>query len=61
MNGCDIGASYVGVGKQILSKDIPSGTGDPPKESKTMLEDENEKQERTSTGEPLKKKKMPKD
>ena len=49
------------VGTQIPSKRIPSGTGEPLKETKKMIEDENEKQVLTNTGGPLKKKEMPKD
>ena len=32
------------VGKQIPSEQIPSGTGEPLKETKDMLEEENNKQ-----------------
>ena len=46
---------------QIPSKDIPSGTGEPLKETKKIIEDENEKQVRTSTVGPLTKKDIPKD
>ena len=38
------------VGEQIPLKDIPSGTGEPLKETENMLEDENDKKLRTSTG-----------
>ena len=41
------------VGKQIPSKEIPLGTGGPLKETKNMLEDENDKQVCTSTVRPL--------
>ena len=41
------------VGKQIPSKDIPSGTGEPLKETKNIIEDENHKEVRMSTEEPL--------
>ena len=51
--------SDMGVGKQILPKEIPSGPGESPKENKEMLEDENDKQVRTSTVGPLKKKELP--
>ena len=40
----------------ISSKDIPSRTGEPQKETKNMLEDKNDKQVCTSTGGPLKNK-----
>ena len=43
------------VGKQIPSKYILLGTGELLKETKNMIEDENEKQVRTSTGGLLKK------
>ena len=46
------------VVKHIPSKDIPSGNGEPLKETKDMLEYENDKQVRTSTVEPLKDKEM---
>ena len=49
------------VGKQIPPKEITSGTGEPLKETKDMLEDENNKQARTSTGGPLKNKEMLRD
>ena len=49
------------VVKQIPSKEIPSGTGDPMKETKDMLEDENDRKVHTSTGEPLKNKEMIRD
>ena len=49
------------VGKHITSKDIPLGTIEPLKETKKILEDENEKQVRTIIGGPLKNKEMPKD
>ena len=41
--------------KQIPLEYIPSGTGDPLKETKNMLEDKNGKQVRKSIGGPLKK------
>ena len=41
------------VGKNIPSKYIPSGTGYRLKETKNILEDENDKQVRTITGGPL--------
>ena len=44
------------VGEQIPLKDIPLGTGEPLKETKHMLEYENEKQVQKSTGGSLKKK-----
>ena len=47
------------VGKQIPSKEIPSETGDPLKETKNMIEDENEKQVHMSTEGLLKKKEIP--
>ena len=37
------------VVKNIPLKEIPSGTGDPTKETQNMLEDKNDKQVRTST------------
>ena len=46
------------IGKQISLKEIPSGIGEPLKETKYRLEDENNKQVRMSTGDPLKKKYM---
>ena len=49
------------VGKKILSKEIPLDTGDPLKETKYMLEDENDKQVHTSTGGSLKNKNMRRD
>ena len=45
-------------GKHIPSKEIPSGTGKPLKETKDMLKDENNKHVRTRTWVPLKKKQM---
>ena len=48
-------------GKQIPSKEIPSRTGEPVKEIKNILEDENDKQLRMSTGGPLKNKEMIRD
>ena len=47
------------VGKQIPSKDILLGAGKPLKETKKVLENENDKQVCTSIGCPLKKKDMP--
>ena len=44
------------VGKKFPSKEIPLGTGEPLKETENMLEDENNKQVRTVTGRPQKKK-----
>ena len=41
-------------GKQIPSKEIPSGTRETMKETKDMIEGEHDKQVRTSTGGPLK-------
>ena len=49
------------VGKKITPKDIPSGTGEPAKETRDTLEDENDKQVRMITGGPLKKKDMLRD
>ena len=40
----------VGVGKNIPSKEIPSGTGYPLVKTKDMLEDENNKHLRTIIG-----------
>ena len=41
------------------SKEIPSVDGEPLKETKKMPEDKNDKQVRTSTGGPLKKRDIP--
>ena len=49
------------VGKQNPSKDITLGTGEPLKETKDILEDENNEQVRTSTGEPFINKMMLRD
>ena len=49
------------VGKQIPSKEIPSETGDPLKETKNMIEDENGKEVSTSTRGTLKKKEILRD
>ena len=49
------------VEKHIPSKDIPSDTGDRLKKTKNNFEDENDKQGRTSTGCPLKIKKILRD
>ena len=49
------------VGKNIPLKDIPSGTREPLKETKRLLEEKNDKQLHTRTGGPLKKKEMPRD
>ena len=49
------------VGKQISPKEIPLGTGDPLKETKNVLEDENDKQVHTIIGGILKKKEIPRD
>ena len=49
------------VGKKITLKAVPSGTGEPLKEIKDMLEDKNNKQVRKITGGPLKKKEMLRD
>ena len=46
------------VGKNIPSKEIPLGTGEPLKETKDMIEYKNNKQIRTSTEGTLKKKEM---
>ena len=51
----------VGVGKNIPSKEIPSGTGYPLVKTKDMLEDKNNKQVLTSAGGPFKKEEMLKD
>ena len=49
------------VGKQIPSKYITLGAGEPLKETKDMLEDENNRQVCTSTVSPLKNKDMLRD
>ena len=49
------------VGTQIPLKDIPSGTGEPLKETKKILEDESYKQVYTSTMGSLEKKDMTRD
>ena len=49
------------VGKQIPSKEIPSGAGEPLKETKNILEDEHDKQVRMSIGGQLEKKENLKD
>ena len=49
------------VQKQIPSKEIPLGNGEPLKETKDMLKDENDKQVCTSIGGPLKNKEMLRD
>ena len=46
------------VVKQISLKDIPLGTGDPLKETKVVIEYENDEQVRKSTGGTLKKKEI---
>ena len=46
----------IDVGKHITLKYIPSGSGEPLKETKDRLEYENYKQVCTSTGGPLKQK-----
>ena len=48
-------------GKHMPSKEIPSKDGEPPKETKKMLEDENDKQVGRIPGEPLKNIEMPRD
>ena len=48
------------VEKQIPLKEISSGTGEPLKETKNMLEEKNEKQVLTITAEPPKNKYIPK-
>ena len=52
---------YVIFGKQIPPKEIPSGTGEPLKETKKMIEDENDKQVRIITGDKFNKKEMSKE
>ena len=49
------------VGKHTPSKDIPLETGEPLKEIRKMLEEENDKQVHTSTGIPLKNSEIPND
>ena len=49
------------VGKQIPSKCIPSGTVEPLKETKDMLEDENDKQVLMIIGRPLENKEILRD
>ena len=51
----------IGAGKNFPSKEIPLSTVEPLKETKKILGDKNDKQVRTSTGGPLKKKEMPRD
>ena len=48
-------------GKQIPSKDIPSGTREPLKETKNMIEYKNDKQVSTKTEVALKKKEILRD
>ena len=51
----------IGAGKKFPSKEIPLSTVDPLKETKKILGHKNDKQVRTSTGGPLKKKEITRD